>query len=123
MSRIGELLVREKMLSLQQLQQAQDEAKRTGKRLGATLSRLGYVNDQALTQFVAKAGRRSLTFAPTNADVAELVDHETQSRWNPYGQCIAGRLKGSTLERLILVPEYWFAWSEFHRNTAIFMPK
>ncbi|MDB4954634.1 MAG: type pilus assembly ATPase PilB, partial [Myxococcales bacterium] len=54
MSRIGELLVREKMLSLQQLQQAQDEAKRTGKRLGATLSRLGYVNDQALTQFVAK---------------------------------------------------------------------
>ena len=54
MSRIGELLVREKMLSLQQLQQAQDEAKRTGKRLGATLARLGYVNDQELTQFVAK---------------------------------------------------------------------
>jgi type IV pilus assembly protein PilB len=54
MSRIGELLVREKVLSLQQLQQAQDEAKRTGKRLGATLSRLGYVDDQKLTQFVAK---------------------------------------------------------------------
>ncbi len=54
MSRIGELLVREKMLSLQQLQQAQDEAKRTGKRLGATLARLGYVDDQRLTQFVAK---------------------------------------------------------------------
>ena len=54
MSRIGELLVREKMLSLQQLQQAQEEARRTGRRLGATLSRLGYVNDQALTQFVAK---------------------------------------------------------------------
>jgi len=53
-SRIGELLVREKMLSLQQLQQAQDEAKRTGKRLGATLARLGYVDDQRLTQFVAK---------------------------------------------------------------------
>lgn len=54
MSRIGELLVREKLVSLQQLQQAQDEAKRTGKRLGTTLARLGYVNDQALTQFVAK---------------------------------------------------------------------
>ncbi|HEY5948768.1 MAG TPA: type IV-A pilus assembly ATPase PilB [Kofleriaceae bacterium] len=54
MSRIGELLVREKMLSLQQLQQAQDEAKRTGKRLGATLARLGYVDDSRLTQFVAK---------------------------------------------------------------------
>src|SRR6185503_6211653 len=54
MSRIGELLVREKMLSLAQLQQAQDEAKRTGKRLGSTLARLGYVKDQDLTQFVAK---------------------------------------------------------------------
>jgi len=41
MSRIGELLVREKMLSLQQLHQAQEEAKRTGKRLGATRSRRG----------------------------------------------------------------------------------
>jgi type IV pilus assembly protein PilB len=54
MSRIGELLVREKMLSLQQLQQAQEEAKRTGKRLGATLSRLGFVRDSELTQFVAR---------------------------------------------------------------------
>ena len=41
-SRIGELLVREKMVSLQQLQQAQEEAKRTGKRLGTTLARLGF---------------------------------------------------------------------------------
>ncbi|MBK7537241.1 MAG: type IV-A pilus assembly ATPase PilB [Myxococcales bacterium] len=54
MSRIGELLVREKMLSIQQLQQAQDEAKRTGRRLGATLARLGFVRDQELTQFVAR---------------------------------------------------------------------
>jgi type IV pilus assembly protein PilB len=54
MSRIGELLVREKLLSLQQLQQAQDEAKRTGKRLGATLARLGFVKDSDLTQFVAR---------------------------------------------------------------------
>ena len=35
MSRLGELLVREKLISLQQLQKAQDEAKRHGKRLGA----------------------------------------------------------------------------------------
>ena len=54
MSRIGELLVREKMLSLQQLQQAQDEAKRTGKRLGATLARMGLVPDTVLTQVVAR---------------------------------------------------------------------
>lgn len=54
MSRIGELLVREKMLSIQQLQQAQEESKRTGRRLGATLAKLGFVRDQELTQFVAR---------------------------------------------------------------------
>jgi type IV pilus assembly protein PilB len=54
MSRIGELLVREKRLSLQQLQQAQEEAKRSGKRLGVALARLGFVKDQELTQFVAQ---------------------------------------------------------------------
>jgi type IV pilus assembly protein PilB len=54
MSRLGELLVREKMISLQQLQEAQTEAKKTGRRLGVALSRLGYVNDQDLTQFLAR---------------------------------------------------------------------
>ncbi|RMH41966.1 MAG: type IV-A pilus assembly ATPase PilB [Deltaproteobacteria bacterium] len=54
MSRLGELLVREKMISLQQLQEAQDEARRTGKRLGVALSKLGYVADQDLTNFLAQ---------------------------------------------------------------------
>ena len=40
-----------------------------------------------------------------------------------YGQCVAGRLKGSKLDPLILEPEYWFAWSEFHRDTAIYTPQ
>ncbi len=54
MSRIGELLLREKKVSPQQLAQAQEEAKRTGKRLGATLTKLGYLKDQELTQIVAQ---------------------------------------------------------------------
>jgi type IV pilus assembly protein PilB len=54
MSRLGELLVREKMISLQQLEEAQEEAKRTGRRLGAALSQLGYVDDQELTHLLAK---------------------------------------------------------------------
>ena len=54
MSRLGELLVREKMISLQQLEEAQQEAKRSGRRLGAALSQLGYIDDQELTQLLAK---------------------------------------------------------------------
>ena len=74
------------------------------------------------TAFVAAAGGRKLTFTASNADATELVDKETESRWNPYGRCTAGRLKGSTLESLILEPEFWFAWSAFHRDTAIYAP-
>ena len=54
MSRLGELLVREKLISLQQLQEAQDEAKRSGRRLGVALSKLGFVDDGDLTQFLAR---------------------------------------------------------------------
>jgi hypothetical protein len=75
------------------------------------------------TAFVAKAGGRTLTFTASNTDATELVDRETESRWDPYGRSVAGQLKGSTLEPLILEPEYWFAWSEFHRDTAIYSPK
>ena len=54
MSRLGELLVREKMISLQQLQKAQDEARKSGKRLGHALTQLGFVRDQDLTTFLAR---------------------------------------------------------------------
>ncbi len=41
------------MISLQQLQDAQEDAKRSGRRLGVALSQLGYVADADLTQFLA----------------------------------------------------------------------
>jgi len=72
------------------------------------------------TAFVARVNGTRLTFAAANASATELVDRETQSRWDSYGQCTGGRLKGTHLEELILEPEYWFAWSEFHPATAIY---
>ena len=70
------------------------------------------------TAFVARSGGKTLTFEAANAEASALVDRQTDSRWNAYGECVSGRLKGSTLEALVLEPEYWFAWSEFHRETA-----
>jgi hypothetical protein len=72
------------------------------------------------TAFVARVGGRKLTFAAANAGATALQDRETGSRWDAYGTCVAGRLKGSTLPSIILEPEYWFAWSEFHRETAVY---
>jgi hypothetical protein len=75
------------------------------------------------TAFVARAAGRTLTFDAANAEASALVDRETGSRWNAYGGCESGQLKGSTLEAIVLEPEYWFAWSEFHRETQIYTPQ
>ncbi len=111
MSRIGELLVREKMLSLQQLQQAQDEAKRTGKRLGATLARLGYVDDQRLTQFVAKQySLPSINLAEVEIDAAvlKLIPREICEKH----QVIPVRRNGPTLIVAMADPSNIYAIDE-----------
>ena len=48
-NRLGELLVREKLISLSQLRQAQDEQQRSGQNLGYTLAKLGYISDTEIT--------------------------------------------------------------------------
>ena len=72
------------------------------------------------TAFFARLNGRALNFAPANPDSTEITDMETHSRWDAYGHCVAGKLKSSNLQSLILEPEYWFAWSEFHPDTVIF---
>jgi hypothetical protein len=74
------------------------------------------------TAFIARAKGRTLTFEAATPETSALVDKETGSRWNPYGSCVSGTLKGAELEPIVLEPEYWFAWSEFHRDTAIYTP-
>ncbi len=52
--RLGELLVRENLISLQQLQKAQDEQRKTGGRLGSLLVKQGAIAEQDLTSFLSK---------------------------------------------------------------------
>ena len=72
------------------------------------------------TAFISRVKGTRLKFRAANADATELIDDQTKSRWNPYGECISGTFKGSQLTALILEPEYWFAWSEFHPDTKIY---
>lgn len=53
-SRLGELLVRQNLISSQQLQKAQEEQKKSGGRLGYNLTKLGYIKEQDLTSFLSK---------------------------------------------------------------------
>jgi type IV pilus assembly protein PilB len=52
--KLGELLLRERMISLEQLKQAQEDQRRTGTNLGFTLARLGYVSDEDISKFLAQ---------------------------------------------------------------------
>ena len=56
-NRLGELLVREKLISLAQLRQAQDEQHRSGQNLGYTLARMGFISDQEITNFLSQQYR------------------------------------------------------------------
>jgi type IV pilus assembly protein PilB len=51
---IGELLVKENLLTADQLRQARDDARKQGSRLGAQITQLGYLDENDLTEFVAK---------------------------------------------------------------------
>jgi type IV pilus assembly protein PilB len=52
--RLGELLVRENMITNDQLRKAIEEQKRAGGRLGSHLTKMGFIGDEELTQFLSK---------------------------------------------------------------------
>jgi type IV pilus assembly protein PilB len=52
--RIGELLVKENLLSAEQLKKAREESRVKGERLGAQITALGFLDENELTDFVAK---------------------------------------------------------------------
>jgi type IV pilus assembly protein PilB len=56
-NRLGELLVREKLISLQQLRQAQEEQRKNGSNLGYALAKLGYISDGEITSFLSSQYR------------------------------------------------------------------
>jgi len=72
------------------------------------------------TAFDARAKGKVLRFQAVDADASSLTDLETHSTWDAYGLCLQGPLKGTQLKTLILMPEFWFAWSEFHPQTKVF---
>jgi type IV pilus assembly protein PilB len=52
--RIGELLVKENLLSAEQLRKAREDARSGGGRLGAQITKLGFLEESELSEFVAK---------------------------------------------------------------------
>ena len=52
--RLGELLVRENLISVQQLRKAQEEQQKSGARIGSALIKTGAIEESKLTDFLSK---------------------------------------------------------------------
>ncbi len=81
--RLGELLVREKLITPLQLQSAMEEQRGQGGRLGYHLTKLGYIEENELTAFLSKQyGVPSINLAEFEIDpeVLKLVPKEVVMR-------------------------------------------
>src|SRR5687768_125082 len=81
--RIGELLVRQKLISLQQLRKAQEEQRREGTSLGFALAKMGFVSDKQITEFLSQQYRVQavdLREYEIDPEVLKLIPHEMCER-------------------------------------------
>ena len=70
-NRLGELLVREKRISLEQLREAQKQQKDDNVSLGYALARLGAISDQEITDFLSEQYRVQST-SPSTKSIARF---------------------------------------------------
>jgi type IV pilus assembly protein PilB len=82
--RLGDLLVREKVITPEQLDQALKSQKETGSRLGSALVKLGFLSDDDVTNFLSRQyGVPAINLAYFEIDpaVVKLVPFETAKRY------------------------------------------
>jgi type IV pilus assembly protein PilB len=81
--RLGELLVRENLISLTQLKKAQDDQRSSGQRLTYTLTKLGMVGEKDLTKFMSQhygVPAINLEEFEIDDDVIKLIPRELAQR-------------------------------------------
>jgi type IV pilus assembly protein PilB len=106
--KIGELLVKQNLLSSDQLRSARDEARNRGERVGAQITKLGYLQEAELTDFVAKQyGVPSVNLDEFEIDPAiiKLIPEDVALKHN----VIAVNRAGSTLVLATADPSNIFA--------------
>jgi type IV pilus assembly protein PilB len=82
--RLGDLLVKEKVITTEQLDQAIKMQKETGARLGAALVKLGFLSDEDVTNFLSRqygVPAINLSYFEIDPAVVKLIPHETAKRY------------------------------------------
>ena len=49
-----------------------------------------------------------------------LMDAESGSKWNFQGCAVTGKLKGTCLDRIDVIKDYWFDWRNYNPETTVY---
>jgi len=115
--RIGELLLKEKRITPEQLQEALNYQRQNGGKLGFNLIKLGYVKDDEITALLSKQyGVPSIALAQFDVDpaVVKLVPSETALKY----QIIPLSRSGATLTIAMTDPTNVFAMDDIKFMTG-----
>jgi len=106
--RIGELLLRERLITAEQLKKAIDEQKMGGGRLGLNLTKLGFIAEKDLTAFLSRQyGIPTIDLATADIDpeIVKLIPEDVCQKY----QIIPVNRTGSTLVMAMADPSNIFA--------------
>src|SRR4249920_456547 len=115
--RIGELLLKEKLITAEQLQQALSQQKSNGGKLGYNLVKMGFVKDEQITSLLSKQyGVHAISLAQFKIDptIVKLVPTETARNY----QMIPLSRSGSTLTIAMTDPTNVFAMDDIKFMTG-----
>src|SRR6266852_5377539 len=116
-ARLGELLVKEKLISQDQLKQALDHQKSHGGRLGTALVKLGLVTDDEVTAVLSRqygVPSINLKFYEVDLSVVKVIPQETAVRY----QIVPLSRVGSTLTIAMTDPTNVFAMDDIKFMTG-----
>jgi type IV pilus assembly protein PilB len=115
--RIGELLLKEKRITVEQLQEALTHQRQHGGKLGLNLIKLGFVKDSDITALLSKQyGVPSISLAEFEVDpsVVKLVSAETAHKY----QIVPLARAGATLTIAMIDPTNVFAMDDIRFMTG-----
>ncbi|UCD42392.1 MAG: DUF3179 domain-containing protein [Chloroflexota bacterium] len=53
-------------------------------------------------------------------DGEKIIDDQTGSEWDVFGQAVSGELAGTQLEPVVSVNHFWFSWAAFKPETRVY---
>jgi type IV pilus assembly protein PilB len=116
-SRLGEILIKESLITSDQLKQALDHQKANGGRLGTCLMKLGFISDDEITGVLSRQygiPSINLKYYEVDASVIKLIPQDTAVRY----QIVPLSRVGSTLTIAMTDPTNVFAMDDIKFMTG-----